>query len=746
MEQQERDRTKERLKPMAEDTMGLSAKNQGDGGEISGSGHVGQNLPLSRNRVHGHVSNRGPTIGDGITIGDISTTALRPMVHTWAEVHQPSPTPSKNILLEYADETEHGINTKPNSRDEPRPKIEYPAIPEPINKTKPTEITKRSENLQPNNTNKPSDKLQLINVIEPSLGDREGDRYCNPIQVDALISTEGHSEESSPVNKELGSSKLLIRREERLEGASVPWAGQGRTVAEGDRKRKRGMVVGEQLLKKPSIMGAAKQSVVFVASAGINECFAMELSRFGVCFDSSEVRRTCSPVGTSVDEELAANWRFTGFYGEPDTSCRRDVWDRLIRLSRQSDALWLCAGDFNEILLQQEKTGVLRQVGQMEDFRRALLQSDLCDLGFRGVKYTWCNRRQAPDTVWARLDRGCGNPSWCEHHPDTLIAHEAIPYSDHKSIGGRELLKWKQLSKTHWLRDGDSNTQFLHSRAANRRRHNTIARLRDEKGVWRDRDVDIQGILLRYFRDIFTLSGPLDAELNEVLSLVKPRVTPEMNQVLASPFTATEVKQAFFGMFPFKSPGPDGMPRSSFRNSGPLLCDKTETVSQLRPISLCNVIVKAASKCVANRLKPMLDSILSQSQSAFIQEAFSCLIQDAEDRGLIKGIAVARQAPQVSHLLFADDTLVFCEATEAQVNELRRILRVYALASGQEINLQKSSIVVSGRMPGVVKRFLGAMMGVRLVPQHDKYLGLPAMGGRSRQMLFKTFGIGFGIG
>ncbi|KAL0416624.1 UNVERIFIED_CONTAM: hypothetical protein Slati_3494300 [Sesamum latifolium] len=98
--------------------------------------------------------------------------------------------------------------------------------------------------------------------------------------------------------------------------------------------------------------------------------------------------------GTSI-----ANWRFTGFYGELDASRRREVWEKLIRLSRQSDAPWLCAGDFNEILMQLENTGVPRPMWQIEDFRRALNYSDLIDLGFKGARFTWCNRRQAPETV-----------------------------------------------------------------------------------------------------------------------------------------------------------------------------------------------------------------------------------------------------------------------------------------------------------------------------------------------------------
>ncbi|KAK4404514.1 putative mitochondrial protein [Sesamum angolense] len=57
-------------------------------------------------------------------------------------------------------------------------------------------------------------------------------------------------------------------------------------------------------------------------------------------------------------------------------------------------------------------------------------------------------------------------------------------------------------------------------------------------------------------------------------------------------------------------------------------------------------------------------------------EMFSLPLQDAEIRGVIQGIAVARETPRVSHLLFADNSSIFCKATEEAMTKIGAILGI----------------------------------------------------------------------
>ncbi|GAU43422.1 hypothetical protein TSUD_334850 [Trifolium subterraneum] len=98
-----------------------------------------------------------------------------------------------------------------------------------------------------------------------------------------------------------------------------------------------------------------------------------------------------------------------------------------------------------------------------------------------------------------------------------------------------------------------------------------------------------------------------------------------------------------------------------------------------------------------------------------VTECLTALIHQAVGRGDLHGVRICRGAPEVSHLLFADDCFLFCRANVAEVNELMRILHTYETASGQEVNLVKSEVFISRNMSHAAKEDLSRILGVKLV-------------------------------
>ncbi|KAL0327584.1 UNVERIFIED_CONTAM: putative mitochondrial protein [Sesamum angustifolium] len=119
-------------------------------------------------------------------------------------------------------------------------------------------------------------------------------------------------------------------------------------------------------------------------------------------------------------------------------------------------------------------------------------------------------------------------------------------------------------------------------------------------------------------------------------------------------------------------------------------------------------------------------------------ETLSCLIQDREATGHIKGVAVAKNAPRVSHLLFAHDTLIFCQATVEAMMSIRNILNIYGRASGQIINFDKSSITFSRNTLAKSREHLARILGVQVESCPTKYLDVPFLIGRSKRDIFSN--------
>ena len=76
-------------------------------------------------------------------------------------------------------------------------------------------------------------------------------------------------------------------------------------------------------------------------------------------------------------------------------------------------------------------------------------------------------------------------------------------------------------------------------------------------------------------------------------------------------------------------------------------------------------------------------------------EGFLAFIHDAARNNHLNGISICRGAPKITHLFFADDSLLLCRANGFECRKLKELLCMYELASGQKINTDKSSIFFS---------------------------------------------------
>jgi hypothetical protein len=152
-------------------------------------------------------------------------------------------------------------------------------------------------------------------------------------------------------------------------------------------------------------------------------------------------------LDTVVTEEGKDPWRLTVVYGEAQVDERHKTWDMLKYIRGSNDLPWLCIGDFNEVLHREEHMGVNeRSWAQIAGFRDVVDVCGLCDLGYRGVPWTFEKKVAGGSFCRVRLDRGLATPTWSERFPEAEVHHlPAYATSDHLPI----LLKLDPSSEQH---------------------------------------------------------------------------------------------------------------------------------------------------------------------------------------------------------------------------------------------------------------------------------------------------------
>ena len=117
-------------------------------------------------------------------------------------------------------------------------------------------------------------------------------------------------------------------------------------------------------------------------------------------------------------------------------------------------------------------------------------------------------------------------------------------------------------------------------------------------------------------------------------------------------------------------------------------------------------------------------------------EGLHGLLKSAAHFGDIHGVSISRTGPKLSHLFFADDSLLFCRATVPECQRVMDILHTYEAASGQKINREKTTLFfsksTSRRDQEAIKHFLQ----VPTLRSYETYLGLPSFMGRSKVQSF----------
>lgn len=106
-------------------------------------------------------------------------------------------------------------------------------------------------------------------------------------------------------------------------------------------------------------------------------------------------------------------------------------------------------------------------------------------------------------------------------------------------------------------------------------------------------------------------------------------------------------------------------------------------------------------------------------------EGLSTLLKGEESQNYISSIRINDHCPTLTHLIFADDSLIFFKASKEEAVRVKGVLETYEKASDQKINLEKSVFMTSQNTDDSRAEEINTILGVKRSKCLGLYLGLP---------------------
>jgi len=98
---------------------------------------------------------------------------------------------------------------------------------------------------------------------------------------------------------------------------------------------------------------------------------------------------------------------------------------------------------------------------------------------------------------------------------------------------------------------------------------------------------------------------------------------------------------------------------------------------------------------------------------------------------------VCKNGPLISSLFFADDIVLFFEATEPQARMIQGCLDRFCTASGQKVSVSKSRVYFSPNTHDSEVEKICGLLGMESMDDLGEYLGVPNIHGRTSKAQYQ---------